>query len=400
MPTDIPSGTGPMWLRAVSRPGAIVFAIMFTLESFARGLIATIIPLQAYALLQHARDVSILYTAVGLVGLASSFGIPFLIRRFKRRWVYTAGAAALLVAALLLATATLTGQIGAMLARAFGAAALNITLSLYVMDYIRRKDLVRSEPIRLMVSAAAWTIGPAFGVWLYSEVGHGVAELLSAASCALLLLYFWYLRLTENPAVAAATRPPPNPIATIRRFVAQPRLRLGWFVPFARSCWWAMYFVYPPLFLVQAGKGDFAGALLVSLGNAMLFVTPLFSRMAARSGIRRPIIVGFIGLGVLTTAAGFMHGWPWIAAGTLLAGSAFCCLLDAFGNIPYMRAVRPLERPQMTTVFRTYIDLSDLMPQAFYSVLLSFFDIRAVFIACGLFMFVAAAVALKIPKRM
>jgi MFS family permease len=132
----------------------------------------------------------------------------------------------------------------------------------------------------------------------------------------------------------------------------------------------------------------------------MLFVTPLFGRLAQRTGIRRPIIIGFIGLGLLTTAAGFLHGWPWIAAAVLLAGSAFCCLLDAFGNIPYMRAVRPLERPQMTTVFRTYIDLSDLVPQAFYSVLLSFFDIRAVFFACGLFMFVAAAVALKIPRKM
>ena len=130
MPTDIPSDTGPLWLRAVSRPGAVVFAIMFTLESFARGLIATLIPLQAYSLLHHARDVSILYTVVGIVGLASSFAIPALIRRFRRRWVYTAGIVALLLAALLLASATLLGQIGAMLTRAFGAAALNITLSL------------------------------------------------------------------------------------------------------------------------------------------------------------------------------------------------------------------------------------------------------------------------------
>jgi MFS family permease len=400
MPTDIPSDTEPTWLRAVSRPGAVVFAIMFTLESFARALIATIIPLQAYALLQHARDVSILYTTVSLVGLASSFALPILIRRFRRRWVYTAGALALLAAALLLATATLWGQVGAMLARAFGAAALNITLTLYVMDYIRRRDLVRSEPIRLMFSAAAWTVGPALGVWLYTEIGHGVAEFLSAGSCALLLIYFWYLRMSENPAVAAATRPPPNPLAAIRRFVSQPRLLLGWFIPFVRSCWWAMYFVYPPLFLVQAGKGDFAGALLVSLGNAMLFVTPLYGRLAQRIGIRRPIIAGFIGLGVLTVAAGFLHPWPWIAAGTLLAGSAFCCLLDTFGNIPFMRAVRPWERPQMTMVFRTYIDLSDLLPGVFYSVLLSFFHIQAVFFACGLLMFVAALVALKIPRKM
>lgn len=400
MPADIQSDTGPLWLRAVSRPGAVVFAIMFTLESFARALIATLIPLQAYALLQTARDVSLLYTAVGITGLASSFAIPFLIRRFRRRWVYSAGVVALIAAALSLATATLLGQVGAMLARAFGAAAVNITLSLYVMDYIRRRDLVHSEPLRLMFSAGAWTLGPALGVWLYGRAGAGTAELLSAASAALLLVYFWYLRISENPAVAAATRPPPNPFAAIRRFAAQPRLRLGWFIPFGRSCWWAMFFVYPALYMVETGKGELAGALLVSAGNAMLFVTPLFGRIAARTGIRRPIIGAFVGLGALTILAGLLYGRPWLAAAALLAGSAFCCVLDAFGNIPYMRAVRPLERPQMTTVFRTYIDLSDLLPQAFYALLLSFFDIRAVFFASGLFMLVEAAVALGIPRKM
>jgi hypothetical protein len=54
----------------------------------------------------------------------------------------------------------------------------------------------------------------------------------------------------------------------------------------------------------------------------------------------------------------------------------------------------------MTMVFRTYIDLSDLLPGVFYSVLLSFFHLQAVFFACGLLMFVAALVALKIPRKM
>ena len=111
--------TESFWLKAVSRPGRVVFAIMFALESFARALLATIIPLQAYALLQSARDVSLLNTLVAIAGLVSSFAIPFLIRRFRRRWVYTAGLVSLMVAAGLLATHVLLGQVGGMLLRAF-----------------------------------------------------------------------------------------------------------------------------------------------------------------------------------------------------------------------------------------------------------------------------------------
>ena len=99
----------------------------------------------------------------------------------------------------------MAGQALGMLCRAFGAAALNITLSLYVMDYIRKRDLVRSEPLKLMFSAVAWAAGPLLGVALQKRFGQGAAELVSAVSGVTLLCYFGYLRLTENPAAAYLT---------------------------------------------------------------------------------------------------------------------------------------------------------------------------------------------------
>ena len=390
----------PVWLRRVTQPGAAVFAIMFALESLSRSTLAALIPLQAYAILKEARNVSLAYFCVSITGFCASFVIPLLIRRFRRRWVYTAGVVMLILCAGALATATLTGQIVAMVLRSLAAASLNITLSLYTLDYIRKRDLVRSEPFKAMMSAASWTMGPALGVYLYSEVGHGTAELLSAAAAATLLCYFWYLRMQENPAVAAATRPAPNPFRNVRRFVLQPRLRLGWFIAFSRSCWWSMFFVYPSIYMVQSGKGELAGASLLSLGNAVLFGAAYIGKLARTRGIRRFIIAAFIGAGSLTILAALAYPWPWIVAGLLLGGALNVMMLDGLGNIPFLRAVRPFERPQMATVFRTYIDLSDLLPAALYSLLLTFFDIRAVFFAAGLWMLVSAAVARHLPRSM
>ena len=390
----------PIWLRAVSQPGAPVFAILFTLESLARATLATVIPLQAYVLLQDARDVSVLYFAVGVTGLAGSFTIPLLIRRFRRRWVYSMGAVLLIAAALLLASGTLTGQVSGMLVRAFAIASTNIALSLYVMDHIRKRDLVHSEPLKLLFSAAAWTVGPTLGVYLYRDFGRGAAELVSAASAAAVLGYFWYLRLKENPAVAAATRPPPDPIRSIGRFLAQPRLRLAWVIPFGRSAWWAMFFVYPPLYMIQSGMGEMAGALLVSAGNAILVLTPLVGRLAGRIGLRRPVIGAFIAAGCLTLLASAVFAAPLAVALCLLGGAVAAAVLDALGNIPFLRSVRAYERPQMTTVFRTYIDFSELLPAGLFALLLSFFDLRAVFIASGLAMLVAAHFARYLPRKM
>ena len=393
-------GEQSAWLRTVTRPGAAVFAIMFTLESLARAVLAAIIPLQAYTILKEARDVSLTYFSVAIIGLVASFVIPLLIRRFRRRWVYTAGVVMLIASASSLATSTLVGQIVAMLLRSLAAASLNITLSLYVLDYIHKRDMIRSEPLKLMMSAFSWSLGPLLGVYLYNQVGHGAAAMLSIAPAAALLVYFWYLRIQDNPAVAAATRPAPNPLRNIRRFLEQPRLRLAWFITFSRSVWWGMFFVYPSIYMLQSGKSEMDAAILLSAGNAVLLGAVWIGRLAQSRGIRRLLIGAFIGSGVTTLATVLFYGSPWVVGGLLLAGALNVMVQDGLGNIPFLRAVRPLERPQMATVFRTYIDAADVLPAAFYSVLLSFFDIRAVFIACGLWMLLAAFVTRHLPRSM
>ena len=75
-------------------------------------------------------------------------------------------------------------------------------------------------------------------------------------------------------------------------------------------------------------------------------------------------------------------------------------MLDSLGNIPFLRAVRPLERPQMMSVFRTYIDIGNLLPFAVFTALLQFFDQRVVYIAYGLLMLVVGFFARYLPRRL
>jgi MFS family permease len=284
----------PVWLIAVTRPGSAAFALLFALESIARATIATTIPLQAYALLESSRAVSVAFMAVGAAGLAGSFVIPLLIRRVQRRWVYSLGGSCLIAAAILLSLGGRWSLLGGMVLRVFGVACLNITLSLYIMDYIQRGELVRSEPLRLTMAAGAWTLGPSLGVWLYSRYGAPAADGLSAAAALVLLATFWVLRLGDNPAIVAARRLPSSPLASIGRFPAQPRLRLAWLIAFGRSAWWGQFFTFAPLYMVTSGHGEMAAAAVISLGNAMLFLNLAVGRFATRFGVRLVIVGSFL----------------------------------------------------------------------------------------------------------
>jgi predicted MFS family arabinose efflux permease len=394
----------PIWLEGVARPRIGTFATLFAIESFARAILATVIPLQAYAALQSSRAVSLMFTCVGIAGLIGSLFIPFLIRLIPRRWVYTVGALGLVAAATLFALDGPGGLLAGLVVRVLAVACLNITLNLYIMDVIRRGDFVRSEPFRLAVSGAAWTLCPALGVYLYGQFGALAADALSAAAALLLLAVFWTIRLSDNPAIAAA-RPgtaPPDPLRSIGRFVAQPRLRLGWLIAFGRSTWWAQFFTFTPLYLVIAGHSDLVSAVVISLGNAMLFLTIPIGRFAERVGVR-PVIVGAYLLSaasMLAAAALAAIGWSLAVAALLLLGAVWASGLDAVGNIPFLRAVRARERAEMTTVFRTYIDLSELLPSAVFAVLLSFFGLESVFATTGLVMLAIAVVARHLPRAL
>jgi MFS family permease len=151
--------------------------------------------------------------------------------------------------------------------------------------------------------------------------------------------------------------------------------------------------------MVSHGASQTTGAALVSLSNALLFFGPLFGRLGARLGLRITIIGSFILLSIATIAAGLVHDSMTLMV-LLLIGSIFTTQLDAVGNIPFLRAVRASERAEMVTVFRTYIDLSDLIPVALFTVLLRFLPMETVFIATGAAMLVFAAFARYVPRSM
>ncbi len=390
----------PMWLRVVDRPGANVFATLSATEAFSRSLIAGVIPLEAYALLESARDVSIAYTAIGVVALLASFAVPLVIRVMRRKWVFSAGCLFMVVAPLMMLVGSALPFVAALQFRALAVVCVNIALNLYILDYIRRKDFVTAEPRRLAFLGVAWFIGPALGIWLYKTVGLMAVCVPSACFALLALAYFWVLRMQENPAVAPATRKPPMPWQNIRRYALQPRLRLAWAIPFARSAYWTTFFVYPPLYIVKNGGDEMLAAAMLSGGQGMLFLAPIAGRLGARYGIRRMIVVAFLFTGGLSALAGLLQPGPTAMAALFFVACLGSVTLDALGNIPFLRSVHPYERSEMTSVFRTYIEMSQLVPAAVYAVLLLVLPLGSVFVALGVLMIAAAGLATYLPRRL
>lgn len=385
---------------ALWRPARVRLASLYTLSIFGRTVVLTVIPLQAYALLGNAVAVSVAYFLVSATGVVGSLSVPWLVRTIGRRHVFLIGALCFLTSLTLFATRTVPGLVGGLLLQILSIAAVEVTQNLYVMERLPRRQLAHYEPLRVTAAAAAYTAGPWLGVYLGQALAPWVPFALAAVSTLAMLGFFLYLRLTEGPPSRAGAAMAPNPARYVPRYFRQPRLVLAYLLALGRSAWWSMFFVYGPIYVVSAGLGELASGLIVSLANLCLFLVPLWGWLGRRYGFRRLLVTGFALSGLASAGAALAAGSPWVGAGVLVLAALITASLDGAGNVPFLRAVHPYERPEMIAVYLTYRDVGQTVTPGLFALILWAFELPAVFLATGLAMIVLAFYSRYIPRRL
>jgi len=361
--------------------------------------VLTVLPVETLRVMGDAETVSIVYVGVGIAGFLGRLGIPILARVLHRMGVLTLGLTILCLSLLLLWTETRAGVVFGLMLNVFAIACFEVVLTLHVLDYIPRHELGRFEANRIFFSALPWTIGPWLGVYLQINVAHWAPYAISAAMAALLLTAFRVFGFAGDPVARTPRRRTQNPALYLIRFFSQPRLRLGWALAVGRSSWWGMFQVYAPIYAIQSGLGAEIGGAMVSVGVGFMWCVPLWGWLGRRYGLRWLLIVGYASTAIVTITAAVLMGAPAAGAVTLVAAAFAAEIIDGAGNSLYLRAVHPFERSEMTAVFVSYRDFSQFAPPAVFSVLLTFFELPAVFVAGGIMMLGMAGLCRYIPRR-
>lgn len=382
------------WHAPVTRPGPVLFAFLFTLDSVARAIIAPVLPLEALRLLGSARNVSLTVTAAGVAGVIAALVLPSIIQRWRPHATYLLAIGILGLASLLMMSAHLVGFGLGWMMRSMAAAGLLGLLNIYIAAFIEKRALAKSEPLRTFFSAIAWVGGPFLGIRLY-EIDASLPFIVSVVASAILFFYFRALRL-QAPTPIATRRS--NPLVNLRRYFSQKRLTLAWVLNFGRETWWVTLFTYAPIYLVQAGMPNVAAGNLISSCTAMLFVSLFLGWVGRRLGLRRFMAGGFLWVSLMTFGFVWFSGDPQIASALLIASAVGAVSLDSVAVVTFLRAVRAFERPQMTMVFSIYRDAAALIPPALFALLLTFFPLPVVFLVNACFALFCALLCLKLPK--
>jgi ACDE family multidrug resistance protein len=389
----------PEWLRHAPAPSVRGFAMLAGAEAMARGILISVFPLAMYQALQDALFVSEVYFVVGVISLMAGLMVPFLSRLIARRWVYIIGASCFVLGSVLAIEGSPEATVGALLLITVATVMTFVCFNAYVLDYVARIELGRCETSRMFYSALGWTIGPALGVVLMGW-WRPAPFLVAALASTVMLGMFLFMRLGNGKLIIKSRKAPTNPLAYLPRFFAQPRLIAGWFFAVLRSCGWWIYVVYLPIFAIENGFGDQLGGIALSISNGALFVTPLMLRWMQKRSIRIAVRTGFFASATLFVLGALISGLPWAAVLSLMLASFFLILLDVSAGLPFLLAVRPSERTEMSAVYASYRDISGILTPGLAWLVLLVFPLAGIFAAGGFGLFAAWGLAASLHPRL
>jgi hypothetical protein len=91
---------------------------------------------------------------------------------------------------------------------------------------------------------------------------------------------------------------------------------------------------------------------------------------------------------------------PVVAVALLMMASFFLIVLDICGGLPFLMAVKPSERTEMSAIYSSYRDVSGILTPGMAWLVLLVAPVSGIFAAGGLALFVAFAIATRIHPRL
>jgi MFS transporter, ACDE family, multidrug resistance protein len=138
-----------------------------------------------------------------------------------------------------------------------------------------------------------------------------------------------------------------------------------------------------PGLCIEAGLGKNVGGMALSLSNALLFLSPMVLRFMRRTSVRVSVRTGFGVCALFFAGSALAAPWPWVSVGLMMAAAVFLVLLDVVGGLPFLMAVKPSERTEMSAVYSSFRDVSGIVTPGVAWLVLLVAPLPGVFAACG-----------------
>ena len=166
----------------------------------------------------------------------------------------------------------------------------------------------------------------------------------------------------------------------------------------AVNFWWALIYIYIPIYLVDNGYQNFLVGLFLSIiVLPLVFLESFFGKIASKKGFKKLFFIGYFIVGVLSFLSFFMPNIYYVLILLVLA-SVGVSMLEPTTEAYFFDIIKESQRDKYYGIYNTAVDTGHLLGTFSSAILLLFFPFKYIFILFAIVMFIMLFLSRQIKE--
>ncbi|MFA5947452.1 MAG: MFS transporter [Candidatus Gracilibacteria bacterium] len=279
---------------------------------------------------------------------------------------------------------------------------LLMSLSLFVRDFSRMKDLGEEEGYYYKFNNIGLFIGPLIGGFLAALLNYEIIFIFSAIVSFIGLIYFYHQHIyVKHPALIKEeiNIHQPNIISNIKEFFTERNRILSYFITLTMMTFLGFRNLYIPLYVVSQGYLESVSGIILALGVLPLILLEVkVGKYADKKGLRLPISFGFLIMGITLILIALS---PYILLNfvLLILSNIGMALVEPLQEDLLFKNLSKEKENNLYGVYMTADPVGFFISSAFGALILIFLNFNALFFAFGILTLLSCIASLKLIKE-
>ena len=256
-----------------------------------------------------------------------------------------------------------------------------ITRAIIIKDGSEKKSLSKSEGIVFSFNNVAWVLGPLIAAFILAKFGVPYVFLSAAGLIFLGFLFFRMVNIRTHDGNLDG-----NAMKILFEFFKDRDRRTIYFITTGVSFWWALIYLYIPLYIIENGFGEgVIGIFLFLIAVPLVFLEYPFSKVSGEKGARRFFLIAYSMMAIISLFLFFAKDVFWVL-GLLIFASIPMAMLEPITEAYFFDIMkRKNDGHKFYGPYSTSLQIGFILGKIVPAIILIFLPFNYIFPVFGIF---------------
>lgn len=256
------------------------------------------------------------------------------------------------------------------------------------------EELNENEGLLYTLANVGWLIGPLIAGYVMSLYDLSTVFLSSAI---LVIIGTYIIKRSDIKAKEKIRETVDLNIAeNLKSYFSSMKLILPYIMVIGIEIWWALIYIYMPLFIINEGlNATYVGLFLAAVIIPLVLFEFEVGKYSQKYGFRKFFVIGF-GLLFIFSILSFLSNNIYLTLILLILASIAMALIEPIEDSYFFRQVTSNEEEKFYPIFNTAGDLGSFIGRISIAGILVFLPQNFAFLVVGIFMGAITLISLKI----